>query len=346
MMELLFQSLCVTLFITVCYANQYFGCGQATYYTAPNGTIKSHLGYDEGNHYGKNLRCTWTIEAPVGWLVELVAESFDVESYSGCRHDYLILYDGQFTNASQLGRYCGSTFHPISSSGRFLTMMFVSNTQRQHTGFKFYYNFTQTQVYSCHNNDYLCADHRCVPQNYRCDGDDDCADNSDEHHCPPFSCRPGNFPCINEKKCLATRWLCDGNKDCKDGTDELTANCHGGAWKCGQMNYTGSSGVIATPNYPRSYPNSLICKYNIFAPNGTKSISLKFDTNFHIETDVGCAYDYVAVYSDGLTYKHGPFCGDHAPTNFTIPATHAVVEFDSDNSDSYAGFKVFYTANS
>ena len=34
---------------------------------------------------------------------------------------------------------------------------------------------------------------------------------------------------------------------------------------------------------------------------------LKFDPNFHIETDVSCTYDYVTVYSDGNAFKHGIF---------------------------------------
>ena len=68
-----------TLFITV---NNNFGCGQPTRFTAPNGTIYSHLGYNVGHHYGKNIRCIWTIEAPAGWFVELVAEGFEIESYS------------------------------------------------------------------------------------------------------------------------------------------------------------------------------------------------------------------------------------------------------------------------
>ena len=43
-----------------------------------------------------------------------------------------------------------------------------------------------------------------------------------------------------------------------------------------------------------------ICFFYIF-----QSITLTFATAFHIETDVGCSYDYVSVYSDGNTYKHG-----------------------------------------
>lgn len=350
-MEFLFRLFCAFLSITVGYSQTSstpFGCGQQTYYTAPNGTIYSHLGYDAGHHYGKGLRCTWTIEAPVGWMVELVAEAFELEgSSSSCYRDYIIVYDGPWTNYTRLGTYCGTSFQPMSSTGRFMTILFITNTYTTMNGFKLHYNFTQTPIYSCRNNYYLCGDHRCVPQNYRCDGDDDCGDDTDEHHCPPFTCLPNYFPCAHERKCIQASWLCDGGKDCRDGSDEITANCHGGAWKCGQLNETGTSGVFASPGYPSTnYPNSLSCKYHIYAPNGTKSITLTFATAFHIETDVGCSYDYVSVYSDGNTYKHGPYCGNTPPAKFTIPSSHAIIEFNSDNSDGYQGFRVSWSANS
>ena len=44
-----------------------------------------------------------------------------------------------------------------------------------------------------------------------------------------------------------------------------------------------------------------------------------------------------------VLFTLGPFCGNAAPTNFTIPSSHAIVEFNSDNSDGYAGFKVQWT---
>lgn len=349
-MELLFRSFAASFLIAVCYSqivNNNFGCGQPTRFTAPNGTIYSHLGYNVGHHYGKNIRCIWTIEAPAGWFVELVAEGFEIESYSNCYHDYLALYDGPYTNYTQLGKFCGSSFLPISSTGRFLTLLFVTQSYTQMNGFKLYYNFTRTPIYSCRSGYFLCADHRCVSTSYRCDGDDDCADDSDEQNCPPFTCRPSYFPCVKERKCIGTSWLCDGGNDCRDGSDEVYANCHGGAWKCGQLNYTGTSGAVMTPNYPSSYPNSMSCKYHIIAPNDTQSISFKFATSFHIETDVGCQYDYVKIYAEGspLSDQEGPFCGDIAPHNLFVNSSSAIIEFNSDKSDQYAGFKVFWTAN-
>ena len=40
----------------------------------------------------------------------------------------------------------------------------------------------------------------------------------------------------------------------------------------------------------------------------------------------------------------GPFCGNVAPSPFTIPSNHVIVEFNADNSDNYAGFKANWKA--
>ena len=53
-------------------------CGSNTPLTQNGGEIISHAGYEFGHHYGKNLNCSWTIMAPAGHYVELLAENFTV----------------------------------------------------------------------------------------------------------------------------------------------------------------------------------------------------------------------------------------------------------------------------
>ena len=65
-----------------------------------------------------------------------------------------------------------------------------------------------------------CRDGQCIPRDYRCDGDLDCRDGSDEYNCgTPAPCEPNEFVCDN-LFCAQKIWRCDGDDDCGDGSDE------------------------------------------------------------------------------------------------------------------------------
>lgn len=72
----------------------------------------------------------------------------------------------------------------------------------------------------CRGKQFQCDNKKCVPEHWRCDYDNDCGDGSDEKDCPNTTCSNSQFRCTNGQ-CINNKWRCDLEKDCQDGSDEL-----------------------------------------------------------------------------------------------------------------------------
>ncbi|KAE8745902.1 hypothetical protein FOCC_FOCC007420 [Frankliniella occidentalis] len=66
---------------------------------------------------------------------------------------------------------------------------------------------------------FLCDKTRCIPKDFRCDGHQDCVDETDEKDC---HCPTGTEHC-GEKKCISHKHVCNGVVECPHGQDER--NC-------------------------------------------------------------------------------------------------------------------------
>ncbi|XP_014221695.1 sortilin-related receptor-like [Trichogramma pretiosum] len=97
---------------------------------------------------------------------------------------------------------------------------------------------------SCAVNQFACDSGACIPEFWKCDGDNDCGDHSDEAQCHRAKCQPNTFSCDIDK-CIPKYWVCDLDKDCKDGRDEI--NCT--YMKCNDNQFRCENGRCISPRW-------------------------------------------------------------------------------------------------
>uniref|UniRef100_A0A8C4Z868 Low-density lipoprotein receptor-related protein 8-like n=1 Tax=Gadus morhua TaxID=8049 RepID=A0A8C4Z868_GADMO len=72
---------------------------------------------------------------------------------------------------------------------------------------------------NCTAGEFRCANGECVRLAWKCDGDPDCKDKSDELDCPLLTCRPDEFQC-GDGSCIHGTKQCNKVHDCPDHSDE------------------------------------------------------------------------------------------------------------------------------
>ncbi|XP_068091892.1 very low-density lipoprotein receptor isoform X3 [Hyperolius riggenbachi] len=98
----------------------------------------------------------------------------------------------------------------------------------------------------CEKSHFQCGDGRCISELWRCDGDSDCTDGSDERSCDARTCKPNEVSCgPTSNRCVPNSWRCDGEHDCENGEDE--DNCENVT--CSPLEFSCSNGHCIARNF-------------------------------------------------------------------------------------------------
>ncbi|XP_073453698.1 CUB and zona pellucida-like domain-containing protein 1 [Aquarana catesbeiana] len=106
---------------------------------------------------------------------------------------------------------------------------------------------------------------------------------------------------------------------------------------------SGTSGTIASPNYPGRHQPFTYCVWNVKTPKNTLA-KLSF-TEIFIEPDASCRFDFIALFdgpNTGAPLKD-VLCGRTVAEVETSSNSFTLV-FSADYANSYYGFSVDYTA--
>ena len=117
----------------------------------------------------------------------------------------------------------------------------------------------------------------------------------------------------------------------------MDASCHN--------THNENSNTINSPNYPRSYPNSKHCTWNVTAPMGARIRVARF--SYSLESSSGCTYDDLKIHDGPSTrsIRLAKLCGRSSYSGITSTANNLFFVFNSDTSTTYKGFQITFSIN-
>lgn len=130
-------------------------------------------------------------------------------------------------------------------------------------------------------------------------------------------------------------------RDCSEVVQSNT-NCGG--------ELTGTSGVLASPNYPRDYSSYADCLWVIKGPVGSRITLIMED--FQVEDDSTCYFDWLEIFLGGPHIGGARFCGEESgsenrpPRTIEYPGNTLLIKFHADDSNEFSGFRARYTIHS
>ncbi|XP_011807888.1 PREDICTED: complement C1s subcomponent isoform X1 [Colobus angolensis palliatus] len=256
--------------------------------------------------YPSEVEKSWDIEVPEGYGIHLYFTHLDIELSENCAYDSVQIMSGDIEE----GRLCGqrTSNNPHSP----IVEEFQVPYNKLQVIFKS--DFSNEERFTGFAAYYVATDiNECT----------DFVDAPCSHFCNNFI---GGYFC----SCPPEYFLHDDMKNCG-------VNCSGDV-------FTALIGEIASPNYPKPYPENSRCEYQIRLEEGFQVVVTVRREDFDVEpadSEGNCLDSLVFVAGD---QQFGPYCGHGfpGPLNIETKSNALDIIFQTDLTGQNKGWKLRY----
>nr|XP_033792232.1 CUB and sushi domain-containing protein 1 [Geotrypetes seraphini] len=277
--------------------------------TGPAGVI---LSPNYPQPYPPGKECDWRIKVNPDFVIALIFKSFNMEP----SYDFLHIYEGEDSNSPLIGSFQGSQApERIESNGNSLFLAFRSDASVGMSGFAIDYKEKPREACfdpgNIMNGTRIGTDFKLGSTvTYQCDSGYKIAD-------------PSTITCV-----IGT--------DGKPAWNKLLPSCKA---PCGGQ-YTGSDGVVLSPNYPHNYTSDQMCHYSITVPQEF----VVFGQFAYFQTalnDLVELFDGAHPQARLLSSLSGSHSGETLPL---ATSNHILLRFNAKSGASAKGFHFVYQA--
>ncbi|MGH0150723.1 UNVERIFIED_CONTAM: hypothetical protein FKN15_032572 [Acipenser sinensis] len=295
------------------------GCGGV--FTAPSGEIHSP---NYPNPYSVNVDCSWIINVDQGHRVLLTFNDFDIENHDSCGYDYLAVTCGSVITTDDIGGAIASPMYPNNyPSNQNCSWIIQAQEPFNHVTLSF-------TVFSLEN------------KNGNCTTDVVEILDGNNYEAPSVGRYCGTavpHPATSFSNALVVNFISNGQD-----SDKGFRATYGASTSVYGNEITGSAGQIASPLWPRDYPDNADYRWTITV-NADYFIRV-WIFEMDVEDTYECYFDKLKIF-DGPSVSFlqlGTFCGLHPPPPVSSSGSSMTLEFQSDDSVSGRGFMLEWLA--